>query len=277
MQAELRLLQFSPAPEILEPVNVALIVSDRGNLIHYDKRFPRLAKLARDFNVSAIVPILEDYEDRIRNFEANEIKTFVRARSGQWNVSEPRLLTENPKPKDLSALIRSYLGPIGKRRREPRERKPDRIESFLDHIVSENIGNPATRILSNAHPDRFLSSRALNLLGSNGFSFSRVVSGKHGILILDGIDATKNSRATENQMDEIAYAFFRIRKRQAALQEIEGRNITLAAVAFGADKAAEEPHVEFGIRKIVDQTDLFVDLDTSERLQDLKEKILEAQ
>lgn len=101
------IIQFSPHPEVLPPVNVGLLVYDGVAQVAFDPSFPRLHDAAPGFPRKLLEAALLSSRHRVGDMTSEEARTSFAKRSGQFLVSEYRAI-----PSEISAevLLDAFVG-----------------------------------------------------------------------------------------------------------------------------------------------------------------------
>ena len=95
MKAYYQIVRFSPDPEVTEPVNVALFVSNGRNSLLYDETFPKLTCVAPKFDRGLLEMYLKHLSVAVEE-AGNEGARLISSASAQFSLTEPReILTDN--------------------------------------------------------------------------------------------------------------------------------------------------------------------------------------
>lgn len=279
MNPNYRLLQFSPVPEFVEPVNVALIVDDGRTRILYDKDFRRLRCVVPDFNTKTLCYMLDYLDSNVATMESEFITAYIANQSAQFSLSEIHPLETVPDKTILGALTDSYL----RRFRTDLEGKDKAssgyIESSLSRLLLEDVGVSESRLRKRAKPSTFLrTNRAKNVFRKSNISVKRVLDGDRGIVLIDGIDLAKgNAKHLGDRTSSIAHAFFMFDKHRQEIERAEQRHVSRAAVVFNIACRADDSHYDYFVNQLERDSDILVDPNYAESVQKLKAACNKAQ
>lgn len=272
-----RILKFSPAPEFLDPINVALIISNGRTSVYYDKTFRRLRGVAPSIDIDSMDFLVHELNQEIADKPIESIDEQILATSSQMSLSEVRPLLTDLNESVVNSLIASYLLPVGKRlsiRQSPEEHY---VDTYLHDFLQKQIRVDTSKLLKRALLTEFLSSPSIDLMGRNGMRIRRVFPGRRGIILVDAINLELTSRRyLDWQADNIAYAYYRVGKFRPQLEGIEHRFIRRASVVFGMDKIGQNPHFEYHVEKLRRDSDLLTTPQISRSVDELLGSFKEA-
>ncbi len=259
-QAQFQILKFSPAPEFVDPVNVALLVYDGRTHVHYNEGFRRLACVAPNFDADSLSFQLRDYSEEVLGLDLESAVAFIRSKSAQFQVSKPQNLSLSPSREVIGTLTRNYLLPLPRPAPERGKREDRYIDSYLHDLLHKRVKIPEARVKRRAKPEDFLSRESVALFGQNGFSISRVIDGRQGIVLVDGINLEiKSQQSLRNRTEYIASTYFTVGQLQEQLELFEQRRLTRASVVFGMGYVGENRHHQYYVHQLRRESDLFVD------------------
>ena len=261
MKTEYRILQFSPSPEFMDPVNVALLLnSDGRNKIIFDRSFKRLKCQAPGFNEASLSFLFSGMQTELERVSDSEIVRFIKSRHSQIKISAPQTLAVANDEAAEKVLKKAYLMPWGTRPRGALSIDmtgeiyvPSRLEQFITERVQFNAP-----LLKRASPDAFLSRRGVELLGANDFQVQRVLIGDSAILLVDGLSLRDRRTSLEKKADEISYGYYLLGKHKPELQRIEKKEIERTTVLFDSGDAEKDSHLSFCVAKVGEYSDLVV-------------------
>ncbi|MCK6501403.1 MAG: hypothetical protein L6Q38_18135, partial [Nitrospira sp.] len=236
MNASFTIVRFSPNPEEVEHVNVALLLWDGQHRLVYDASFPKLSCIAPGFDARLLSFYLQKLESKIHSVPPGEAARILGSFSSQLQILGPRELTGPPFDATLRVLIDKYLSrqPRRHRAREGRERVESKVEQFL----SSNVSLPADAILRRARPDSFLAPETVGILGVTNIHITRVISGERHLVLLEGLDLRlRSAMSVGAHANKVSYNYYLMGKIADDLKRIEHRQLHRATVLFGAELA----------------------------------------
>ena len=274
-QLTFRIVRYTPAPEFIEPVNIAILIIDRRPRLILDSSFPKLSCAVPRCNLEPLRFLLEWLDAEVRECTASTAHLRITQHSSQMQVSDEKTLTRGI-TRDLEGeLIGLYL--------KRHTRTPDQterriyIDTLLDRVVETELGLRHVQMLKRASPQDFLSSSAYDHLRSNGFKISRVISGTQKLILMDGINLqllTGNYLRTRTQ--EIGYAFFAMGSIKRELPQLESRELIRASFVFNRETADLDPKSEYLLETLNRDSDLRIDPHLPEDRNRLRELIITA-
>lgn len=255
MNPQLSVLRFSPDPEEIEYINVALLFENgRTNLV-YENTFPRLACLLPSFDTKLLVYYLQDIQARISSESFSHAKKLIASESSQFIFTETQNLIQ-PVSKDLiHLLIMKYLGRT--KQGLPSQQK-NRVETKLNRYLIQNLSIAQDCILCRVAPKDFLSSNIVEKLGSNGIRIARSVKTQHHILLVDGIDCDPDRiESVEGRAQRIASNYFRLGRCKKDIQS-EGQELKRISVLLNKPWNAGNDRLGYVIKMLNEESDLLI-------------------
>jgi hypothetical protein len=262
-----RVVRFSPAPELHEPVNVALLLVDEKARLITDYVFQKLHCVAPRFNSKLLQFLLEHVQEELHSIKPEEAHIFLSAQTAQLQVGEPQRLTRGTS-KDFEAhLIDLYL------KRPTQVHKPGEshfryVDTLLDEALTK-VSFDAGSLIKRAHPSDFLSPDSISLLASKTMKFSRVLNGNRKIVLLDGLNlAVASKQQLKQRASEIGFGFYTMGKVRGRIESIEKKALVRAAFVFNQPATIDAELVYFQelIRR---DADISVQSDTGHNLMAL--------
>lgn len=254
LKPHFRVVRFSPVPEVTEHINVALlVVADRPRLL-VDVEFQKLGCVAPQFDATMLRFWLESIQEELRRIAPANAATFLATVSSQFALGEPQVLVRSLDQKLETRLIDLYL----RRHRASPQQKGDRqqIESLLDTALKALELDPS-RFLKRARPDQFLSSESRKILQTEEIQFARVLNGRNGLVLMDGINLHANKAHLCQRTSKVGASFFVVGQKKQPLEVSEGRKIIRAAFVF--DGVVEtDPEVQYAVAQLQQHSDVFV-------------------
>ncbi len=225
------IVRFSPDPEEIERVNVALLLWGAERSLFYRDDFPKLRCVAGDaFPRSFLREYLESLAQRARALPPEESYVALNAVSAQVRVSRFRHAPQVADPAFVAGLAERYLDAHDPKR--TRERRPS-IESQLDDVLRTVLARgsihrrPSPADLFGADP-AFVSVFG----GGAPVHVARALSGARGHLLVDGLDLTAPAKDIEERTGRLSYAFHRFGQARSILHA-RGQELHRLAVFLG--------------------------------------------
>jgi hypothetical protein len=125
-QSSFRIVRYTPVPEFIEPVNVAILIIDRTPRLILDVSFQKLCCAVPRCNLEPIQFWLECLDAQVRDCTAETAHLAITANSSQMQVSEAKVVTGHITIELESALIDLYL---------KRHARAFRLPAFRSHIM----------------------------------------------------------------------------------------------------------------------------------------------
>lgn len=223
---EFGVLKYSPAPEIVEPRNIALVLPhNRGSRLYYLGSFPRLMCAAPTMKAGALAFVLESVNQDLVSKPVAEAMAYLTRCDRKFSVDGPHLhgaLGERL----LRALSTTYLA-------HPRPEQAGAVakrafEQRLNHYMYDRLQVPVDLLRLRARPRQFLRDpRAVSLAGS--VSWSRVVVTPAGAVTFWPVDLAHAKYA--DQFLKARHAASVLRK----IRDTERRDLTAAVLLFNRD------------------------------------------
>lgn len=141
-----RIVRYSPAPEFIEPVNIALLIIDQHPRILHDDSFSKLSCAVPRCSHSAIRFWLDELRERVSICRPNEAHLAVTSGSSQMQVSESKALPSPLTKTTEGHLVELYLK-RHLRRPHGQEKKSyidgDEAARAYDMTAIKNLGDNA--------------------------------------------------------------------------------------------------------------------------------------
>lgn len=109
MSSEYCVLKFTPAPEFVDPVNVALLTSEGSVHFYYEYSFPRLKCAAPDFDPRHLAFLLDDLSANLKGKDFNSAIEQIKKQNVQFALSEIRKFDRPVTSFDIDILKQNYL------------------------------------------------------------------------------------------------------------------------------------------------------------------------
>ncbi|MDR3378522.1 MAG: hypothetical protein P4M10_07540 [Verrucomicrobiae bacterium] len=257
MKPHYRVVRYSPAPEFVEPVNVALLLVDEHARLLRDDRFPKLECVSGETDVGLLSFWLEEIEEEIRRSNPEDAHLVLTGRTSQIALGDPREIVGGISDDVEQMLIDSYLRKS--RRVRAAESQRQYIDTLLDVLLKEKVHVSPKPFLKRATPQQFLSDEARKRLQSNGFTISRVLNAPHGLVLLDGLNLGASEAAAGNRAQEIGYAFDAMESVRKYLREAESKDLLRASVIFHGERMEANPRLGYAVRSLKRDSDLVID------------------
>lgn len=225
-------LRYTPDPEDVEPVNVALVLWQDPPELLIDPKFPRLACLAEYADPDVVRFYLDDFGRRLGRPEHG-----ARALSSQFQVGDRKRIVAPLTEATLEMLRNKYLRkhrPALARFETIRAGHEQRVESVLDQLLVTRLHIPDGFVLRRASPKEFLSPQVFDRMGGNGFKVARAIRGPHDLLLVDGVNVgQRNFEQAQVRAQNIAAGYFKLNRVRDDLLRLEGRRMQTATILFG--------------------------------------------
>ncbi|MBA4388676.1 MAG: hypothetical protein C0404_11895 [Verrucomicrobia bacterium] len=272
LKSTYRILRFSPVPEFLAPVNVALVINDGALRVHYDKDFRRLRCVVPDFNTASLSYMLDYLGSHTARADDEFITDYIAGQSAQFELTAPRPLETSQGKNVITVLTENYLRQLKDHVAILPERDRGYIESTLNQFILMSAVVSKDIIRKRAKPSSFLrSARARNLFHGTDLVIKRVVDGAHGIVLIDGIDLTTESIAhLGNRTASIAHAYYMFGKHRKELEDAEQRRLRKASIVFNIDARRTNSHRDYFVSQLERESDLLVCPDDATSVSSLK-------
>jgi hypothetical protein len=273
MRAHYRVVRYSPAPEFVEPVNVALLLVDEKARLLRDEKFSKLECVSGETDFGLLRFLLEEAEEELRRGKPEEAHLVLSGRTGQVVLGDPREVVGGFSEDVERMLIESYLRKSRKTRAAESQRHY--IDTLLDGLLKDKLHVSPKPFLKRATPRQFLSDGARKRLQSNGFSVSRVLSAQRGLVLLDGLNLGASEAAARNRAQEIGYAYDAMESVRNYLREAESKDLFRASVVFHGDRMATNPRLEYAVKSLKRDSDLVIDARNAGDEKRLADKVAE--
>jgi hypothetical protein len=255
-----RLVKFSPVPECVEPVNVAVLLVDRSPRIVTDFKFQKLGCVAPFFNKSVLEFWIKELSEELSGLNATDgerVSNIITSRTSQIKLGAPNFVS-----RDFTKAIEDRLINVYLKRQDSLPKISEEHIQYVDTLIDDAIDRSSLvfgEVLKRAKPTRFLSSRSLALLPTSTVKFSRVINSPKSLILVDGLNLAVTNRAQLRQRAaEIDFGFYAFSGIKGEVEEIEGKELTRASFVFNAPAFpdAETQHV---IRLLTQDSDIKID------------------
>ncbi len=244
MKPYYQVVRFSPDPEVVEPVNVALFVANDRNSLVYDETFPKLSCVAPKFDRGLLDLYLRHLSTAVED-AGGEGARLISSASAQFSLTGPReILTSNINA-FVQTLVERYLARAGSKRGE--RAKAQQIQSRLEDLLVSKFEIPGDYLCKQAPPREYLSPEVRKHLAAEDFKFARVLSAREHLVALDAIDPEAPRADLERRALRIGYGFHQLGKVKDILEEAEGRKLYRAAIILGSSAKVPDTHLEFAM------------------------------
>lgn len=264
LKPHFRVVRFSPAPEYIESVNVALLIIDSNPRLVSDSQFEKLSCIAPSFDPSVLQVWLDCVSDELRTIPPAEIPIALTSKTAQIQMGKEHYL-ERDVPQELEQrLIRTYLKKAHRGNKQSEEHL-----RYVDSLISDLIGNTALmlgELLKRAKPDSFLRPSSAALLSVRNVKFSRVIVAPKALILMDGLNLAVASRAQLKQRAfEIDFGFFAFGEVKQKIESLEEKEILRTSFVFNAPSELDkETHALIDLLKR--DSDLSVDANNQEEV-----------
>lgn len=273
MRAHYRVVRFSPAPEFVEPVNVALLLVDEKARLLRDERFSKLECVSGETDLGLLRFWLEQADEELREGKPEDAHRVLSGRSGQVFLGEPREVVGGFSEDVERMLVESYLRKSRKARAAELQRQY--IDTLLDGLLKDKVRVSPKPFLKRATPRQFLSEEARKRLQSNGFTVSRVLNAQRGLVLLDGLNLGASEAAARNRAQEIGYAYDSMESVRKYLRDAEAKDLFRASVIFHGERMASNPRLEYAVKSLKRDSDLVIDARNPGEEKQLADKVAE--
>lgn len=229
-----QVVRFSPIPERVEFVNVAVLMYGERPELHYLPGFPKLRCVAGpSYPERLLVAELEYLERLVLQNGPEEGRVAFERMTAQLKVMEFVQTREFASAAQRDRLIQQLLASHGKeRRRRPRTRP--RIEAQLGEFIE---GVSCSHAFLRARPARDLlgdERLAERVFGTIDYRVPRALASERGLLVLDAIDVASGREAVHRRFSQISEGFHAFGEARTALRTT-GRELIRVAKIFGQD------------------------------------------
>jgi len=257
LKSHFRVVRFSPVPEVLEPINVALLIFDRSPRLVTDYEFEKLGCVAPSFDRSTLQVWLEIIADDIRRVPPQDIPSWLTSRTAQIQLGKPCFLGREVS-KDLEdRLIREYL----KKPHRHTERGEPRVH-YVDSLISDVIGKADWiygEVMKRAKPEQFLRNESLSILHARSIRFSRVLLAPKSIVLMDGLNlAITNRNKLRQRATDIGFGFFSFGEVKKEIQSIEQRELVRTSFIFNR-RPDSDREIDYLVETVRRDADFCVD------------------
>lgn len=252
MTAQFSVVSFSPDPEEVEHVHVALLFSERQWGMVFDPRFPKLTCIAPRFDPGLIQGYLQDFANDTASRPFAEVPALLSGRSSQFRASEPRALITDLTPSLVELLKTKYLAKAPHSHARGKLRNV-RVELLLNGFLSER-DIARVNVLRKPKPSDFLSGAATRLLADPKLRLVRVINGPADIVVLDGLDLQAPVGNLRTRAVKISYSYFEMKKIADEVARADGKKLHLASLLFNhsALNSEKRQHVVDVVRNYSD-------------------------
>ncbi len=252
-----RVVRFSPVPECVEAVNVAVLILDSHPRLVSDFQFEKLACVAPSFNPEALRVWLESAAEEIKAGSIDDITQRLTARTAQIELSRQHFIGRDV-PRDLEEnLIDVFLK---KQRRLTKQSEPHihYVETLIQAMI-EPANIQSGRVLKRAKPENFLRSESLKLLTTPSIRFARVIDSPRSLVIMDGLNLAVTSRSQLRQRaSEIGIGFYSFGDAKREIENIEQKKIVRTAFVFNRPTDIDT-ELAYYIEQVSRESDVRVD------------------
>ncbi len=243
MNLAYNLVQFSPLPEEIEFINVALILwGDRPRIVFEDS-FPKLRCIAPNFDTELLEVSLHGLDRTLQAASVAEAHRVVNAYSAQLRAVEARPIHGSIDDAAVVLRRRFLSRPQRAESIQAQESRVSDDEEGLDRMLGA-LGVPQHMLIRHAKPADYLTRPVMRRLGSNGFRTARVINGRRHLLLLDGLFLGGSGAALTQRVGKISFGFYRMGEVRSAVEDIEHRKLARVLVLMGKDNETD-PHVQF--------------------------------
>ena len=261
MNSSFSVVRFSPDPEEVEYVNVAVLVWFGSYELVIDRRFPKLNCVASGVSARLLREQIEYITQLLADVHPERLPEKARAMSAQFEVSKPRELVLQP-PHSVDERVRELL-----RKRylaKPRATHTDASETIdvrTATLVERFMGGlaiPTNKLLKRATPEEFLPLAVARKL-TDTMKVTRVINGAQDLVLLEGLDLAKFPAAyAQQRAEQVAYNYYRLGKLRDELRQLATRQMHRAVLVFGE---AMNEKTEFAIELVKRDSDYVVATD----------------
>jgi hypothetical protein len=224
------ILRFSPRPEDVEFMNVAVLFSDDKVGPIYGASFSKLACVHAGFSAKHLGQYVDFVASELRqheNFEAG-LKAVVQS-SAQLCHTRVRTLHCEP-TKDALALLKKMYLDHAPRTRTRQTFHRHRVEKALDSILRPIL--PQTFRAAPARTRDFLNHRVQAKL-PHDFTVPRVISLESVLVLLDGVHLESALQSIQHRTFQIMANYKAMGEVRRMIEDIEQRTVHLGTVVAG--------------------------------------------
>ncbi len=239
---EYSLIRFSPVPEDVEPVNVAVVVWGPPPRVLFDERFPRLGSITPDFDAHLLRLFLQDLPAQIADGDRSGL---LRATSQIQVTTRRRLLP--PLTTEAEVFLRKrYLSRAAGRTLVKAKAEREAVEMGLDRFLRIQLEVARPEIHVRMRPADFLPRELVERhIPEDGLRVARVITGRSLVLAIDGVDRRMTLGFAEKRAMTIGATFFALGGLQQELLEKYRRRLRRAVVFFGRAPEHHSPRLEY--------------------------------
>lgn len=226
------IVRFSPDPEEVEYINVALLIwSGSTNSLVMDESFPKLSCMAPGFSASLMRDYLRAIHRKVCNSSVELAGREMQSYNSQFLAIGPRAIAGEFSESMIDILKHRYLTkPRAQRSTELAERHVARLGIRIDGVLGRMSIAP-DHVLRRAAPSRFLSPDVALALG-NHMRISRVINGDTSLIAIEALDLS-DEHGIRMKAERFAYNYFRLGKISELLSRVEGRDLLRTTLTFG--------------------------------------------
>jgi hypothetical protein len=224
-------LRFSPRPEDVEFMNVALLFSDERLGPVYGATFPKLACVDAGYNGKMLAEYIEHVAVQVRAHRTFEegLKAIALS-SSQLIHTRVRALQAEPTKELIATLKKAYLDHAPPRARRQQLQARHRVEKALDRILRPIL--PNTFRPARARTRDFLDPRVVAKL-PHDFAVPRVIDVESVLVLLDGVHLESGLSSLQHRTFQIMANYKAMRELRHMIQDIENRPVHLGTVIAG--------------------------------------------
>jgi hypothetical protein len=239
LRPHFRVVRFSPVPEYLEPVNVALLIIDQRPRLVSDFVFEKLACISPSFDREVLQVWLKSIAEEIRGLPPAEISSRLTSRTSQIQLGRENYIKSDIHEPLEQHLIQTFL------KKAPRPtRSSEKHLQYIDTLIDGVIGRSDLMygdVLKRAQASSFLTPESVSKLATSSIRFSRVIVAPRALVIMDGLNLGITSRAQLRlRAAEVGFGFFQFGEAKGAIETIERKEILRASLAFNRPSAPDK-------------------------------------
>lgn len=242
MTTHCHVIQFSPSPEDIDPVSVALLVWDASHKVHsivFDASFPRLRAIAPFFSTAFLCDYLWSIERDVRELAPGPAVTAAVLRTRQLRIGRT---VELPFGASRSALdmLSKVLLTVRHEHVVAHERGPS-VVGLVQTFLRRDLRVPSSLIRPQRPLAEILPSRLLARLdGGPLLRPHRTVDGSRGILLCSGVDFrgfnAKDPSRVHLDASRMTALYRVLRDARSEIEDSGGIMLRLCAVAFHRER-----------------------------------------
>lgn len=252
-----QLLYFSPRPEDLEQVCVAVAIKVEGRyLIEYDEKLAKMKCIARDRDVIFVRDALETIRHAVNGDFAKVTSEF----QPQFHVSEPRRLLV-PWSEDVRRQLKKRFLLRGRQISTHLEHEHQKqFESKLSTLIDKIAPGSQSNFVSEVKPELLFPDTVAHSF-RNPKAISRAIIGGTRAVLIDGVDTTVgDSTEVIQRANKIAFTFWQYGKalHNDSLPTKFHREIIRVGVVFDGEPKARVLR-EYSLHQFTKDADLAIE------------------